>query len=279
MKDDFRAQLGGGAPDEADGRASKKSTSRIGALIIGALSGSVASFVASGGMSRGGRRAWLFPSAIMFAIAVVAIIAARASKKGRRTQRVAKTEQATTLGLTLRAESVKDTKKRFHTLPEIRRGGSIKRVYEGEIGGRRLVAFEHIQMIYTGNATLPILRTVYALETPAWPRVDIVPTQAIGAFIRRLFGRRGIELDLPEFNRRFRVVTPDEAFVVTLLSPDLQRHILDKPNVKWRLVGGWLCLVYNGKLRLDRAGKSLDRLARFAELIPPELEHWTAPTT
>lgn len=165
-------------------------------------------------------------------------------------------------------------KKTFRGLPEVRSGGSIKKVFGGERLGRAVVAFEHTFMISTGSVTMPIQRSVYAISTAPWPRVDVTPRSGFGYALARLLGRRGLELDVPEFNRRFAVRAEDENFALLLLTPDVQRHALSKPGVTWRTRGGWLFLVYSGALKTKRAGASVERLCGFLERTPPELEHW-----
>ena len=143
-----------------------------------------------------------------------------------------------------------------------------------QIDGRRLIGFEHVHIIHTGSTAAPVYRSVFALETPPWPSLTVRRKSALGAALRRMFGSRDLQFDLPEFNRRFRVTTNDPDFALVLLSPALQRHIMSKPSVIWRLMNGWLVLVYPGALRFDRAEASIARLRRFAELIPPELDAW-----
>ena len=68
----------------------------------------------------------------------------------------------------------------------------------------------------------------------------------------------------------------DEAFAVTLLSPEMQSFLLEKPEVRWRIRNGEVCLIYSGDLKPARIGASIDRLRRFWSLVPPELDAWTA---
>lgn len=165
-------------------------------------------------------------------------------------------------------------KKTFRGLPEVRSGGSIKKVFGGERLGRAVVAFEHAFVISTGSVAIPVQRSVYAVATAPWPRVDVTPRSGIGYAIARLLGRRGLELDVPEFNRRFAVRTEDENFALLLLTPEAQQHLLTRTGVTWRTRGGWLFLIYSGAMKTKRAGASVDRLCGFLERTPPELEHW-----
>lgn len=246
---------------------------RLMMVLAAAAVGVLLALSRSGSVPRGG-----FVVGIVFvAVVLVAILTARTVVAARRAgaeRESAREALSREHALTFRKSDEGVIKKRFRRLPEIKSGGKIKNVLTGELAGREMCAFEHVHVVHTGNAAVPVQRTVFALETPRWPRVDIKRKSALGAALRRLFGAKDLEFDLPEFNRRIRVTTPDPSFAITLLSPELQRHILTKPNVTWRLIDGWLCLIYSGALRFDRAAQSLERLETFWRLIPPELEYW-----
>lgn len=177
----------------------------------------------------------------------------------------------------LSADQKKRIRRLFLRLPEVKPGGSIKRTLEGKRADQSLIGFEHVHFIHTGQTAIPVTHTIYALQSSHWPRVDITPKRRFHRLLGMILRTHAIELDLPEFNARFRVVSDDSDFVVTLLSPELQRLILEKPDVAWRLIDGWVCLIYRGSMRYDRAASSIHRLEMFSGLIPPELAHWTAP--
>ncbi len=198
-----------------------------------------------------------------------------ARRKNKRRVKSTNTDQLSSLGLTQLENGEEEIKRRFSKLPALRHKGSIKKVFRGTLANRELFAFSHVYTMHTGQAPITVNTTIYAVKTPDWPKTNIVPANWITQRIGALFGRRSMKLDLPEFNRRFRVTTADESFAITLLSPELQKHILDKTSAKWRIVDGWLCLIYSGPLKLSRTPVSLRRLERFIELIPPELESWT----
>lgn len=206
---------------------------------------------------------------------VVCFVVARSVGAHQQQRQEATEEFAATHALAARAaRDTADLKREFRMLPEIKHGGSIRRAFEGFIAGRRFVLFEHVYMVHTGSAAVPVIRTIYAVETPRWPRVEVSPNRGLRRLIPQSFGRARLELDLPEFNRRMRVKAADPDFALTLLSPELQRHILSRPIGTWRLIEGWICLIEQGSLRLDRATRGIAHLQRFLELLPQELEYW-----
>ncbi|RMH27492.1 MAG: hypothetical protein D6693_05265 [Planctomycetota bacterium] len=244
-------------------------------LVVSLLAVLVAAVIIIGRSN--GAPQWRVPLLIIVIVAITAVILGRVALRRRAAHRSgeeARDPAAALAGLTPIDKPEKPLRERFGHLPEVRKHGSIKRAYRGERLGREVFAFEHSHVIHTGNAAIPVFKTIYAMQAPDWPRVSVTPRGTIGRLVGALFGRRGLELDLPEFNRRFTVRAEDEDFAVVLLSRDIQRHILAKPGVTWRVGRGWLCLIYNGRLRLPRAAASLDRLEAFASLIAPELERW-----
>lgn len=245
-------------------------------VILGAALGVVIAMAQSGAGRRGAVViVVIFAVVALFTVLLVEGISAEQRRRQEREQ--AKAALAREHGVTIRKTDDGAIKHRLRRLPEIKGGGKIKNVIEGELDGRLMYGFEHVHVVHTGNATIPVHRTIFAMETPQWPRVDIKRKGALGAALRRLLGRPDLRFDLPEFNRRMRVITSDASFAITLLSPELQEHILKKPSVVWRLLDGWLCLIHSGPMRFDRAPDSLARLESFWKLIPPELEYWQAP--
>ena len=81
-------------------------------------------------------------------------------------------------------------------------------------------------------------------------------------------------MENPAFNLRFKVKTDDDDFAIALLSPEMQEFMLTKTTVSWRIVENRICLIYSGRLKLNRMEPSLQRMRRFWELIAPELENW-----
>ncbi len=246
---------------------------RIILLLIAIGAGIVVAMAQSGSLRRGGIAALVVTAAIV-TVAVVLVWVFSTARHGREKQRQARIEFASEHPVIIRKSDAGELKRRFRQLPEIRNSGKIKHVIEGELDGRTMYGFEHMHVVNTGNAVIPVQKTVYAIETPAWPRVDIKRTSSVGRLFRRVFGKTDLQFDLPEFNRHMRVATTDPNFAITMLSPELQRHILSKTSASWRLMDGWLFLIYSGPMRFDRAPASMARLSEFWRHIPPELEFW-----
>jgi len=183
-------------------------------------------------------------------------------------------EAADRLGLSYRRKGDREFRRRFSGLPGVSRGGSIKHVMEGTIDGRELVVFESTYLLFTGQAVIPVQHTIYVAEAPDWPPTRISPRNWLARLAMSLGWRSGLMLENPEFNRRFKVTTENDDFVIALLSPQMQEFILSKTRARWRIDAGQVCLIYGGSLKVARMSVSVDRMRRFWELVPQELEAW-----
>jgi hypothetical protein len=194
--------------------------------------------------------------------------------RGKAGKTVSRELEAQRLGFTYTGKGDKEFRARFNFLVAVPRGASIRHIYEGSLDGRPIEVFQSSYMVSTGQTMIQVSHTIYAVEAPAWPATQIAARNWFGRLVRKLGRPTGLELDNPEFNRRFRLKTDDEDFAIALLSPEMQGFMLSKTSVKWRIASGRLCMLYNGTLNADRMEASLQRLRRFWALVPPELESW-----
>ncbi len=220
----------------------------------------------------------LFILAVLVAAVLAAVLAAAVwavrSQRGKNGKTASRELDAQQLGLTYRGKGDKEFRARFAFLAAVPRGASIRNVYEGSLDGRPIEVFQSSYMVSTGQTMIQVSHTIYAVEAPAWPATQIAARNWFGRLFRKLGRPTGLELDDPEFNRRFRLKTDDEDFAIALLSPEMQAFMLSKTSVKWRITPGRLCMIYSGTLKASRMEASLQRLQRFWELVPTELEAW-----
>jgi len=194
--------------------------------------------------------------------------------RGKAGKTVSRELAAQRLGFTYTGKGDKEFRARFSFLVAVPRGASIRHVYEGSLDGRPIEIFQSSYMVSTGQSMVQISHAIYAVQAPDWPATQIAARNWFGRLVRKLGRSTGLELDDPEFNRRFRLKTDDEDFAIALLSPQMQGFMLSKTSVKWRITPGLLCMLYNGTLNADRMEASLQRLRQFWELVPAELESW-----
>lgn len=159
-------------------------------------------------------------------------------------------------------------------LPEIKRRGGLRHVMRGEFEKRPFIAFQHTYQIFTGQGTAPVSHTVYSVQAPLWPRLSIERRHMIGRLYLKFTSKEPMVLEEPAFIRRFKVITANEDFALTVLHPEMQRFLLSKTTVAWHIGRGLLSLVYPGPMKVKRIGQSLDRLGTFLSLLPDELDAW-----
>lgn len=167
----------------------------------------------------------------------------------------------------------------FHGLPGVPRTANAKHVLRGTLEApghppRPFIAFQSTYLLNTGQAALPVSNSVYVVEAPDWPIVEISPRSTVSKVIRRFRPGRELVLENSYFNRTFKVFSPDEDFGLVLLSPQMQFFLVGKPDVRWRIGGGRVALIYKGGLKLNRVEESLERMRNFWAQVPPELDAW-----
>jgi hypothetical protein len=174
-------------------------------------------------------------------------------------------------------DATKTLRARYSDLPGLNRmRGTVKAAYRADLDGRPLIVFHHNFTTMAGNTPVVIDHTVYACEAPDWPTVKIAPRRFFSRLAMKFGKASGLMLENDQFNRTFWVGTGDEPFAVTLLSPEMQAFLLQRPDLRWRIRDRELVLIYRGSLKPQRVGASIARLRRFWSLVPPELDAWAA---
>jgi hypothetical protein len=142
------------------------------------------------------------------------------------------------------------------------------------LDGRDVAVYERSASALDPTTLVPtdiVVETFYVCTSPPWPFVRIRARRGLARVAYRLGRRPGLELDDADFNAAFRVEADDEDFAIVLLSPEMQRFMLEKTSVDWSVGPEGVKLFYRGKLRRSRMGASLDRLRRFWTFVPVEL--------
>lgn len=163
--------------------------------------------------------------------------------------------------------------KTVKTIPGISPKATNRHKLTGTVIDRAFLAFENTYMTFTGQVTIPVNHTVYTLAAPGnWSSITVSPRTQFARLARRFGFPRGLELESSQFNTMFKVKTNDQDFAIALLSPELQRFLLEKTNVTWHVEPSRVALIYAGPMKPDRIEPSLARLERFWTLIADELK-------
>jgi len=254
----------------------------VSTLIGLVIAGAVVLLVMGPGVGGPGRSATipivgLVVTAGLVMVVVFVMLAVRTHKRQQLRFRARAEELGESVGLKFDHDPEKGFHRRYTFLPEVKKSGKTTRLARGEIAGWPALFFEHSYIVSTGQTTVTVYHCVYATDAPNWPDVHVTPRHPLSKLLRAVGIRRGMLLDDPNFNHAFTVKTDDEPFAVTLLTPDVQRLMLENTRVRWRFTRERVFTVYKGQLKLDRMPLTIDRLERFWSLVPPEVRAWERP--
>ncbi len=246
----------------------------IGLLVACLLAGVCAMLLVNG--RSGGGNVWVLAAlggaGLVVAGVVVVIVLRTRTRRGSKPRPAE--ELAERLDLDFQAKAEAKFHRAFGSLPGIPRGGTVSHVFRGNLDGRSLTAFQHHYIIVTGQAMIPVYHIVFVTDAPNWPDVSIVRRNGLARLLYRLGMRRGLLLEDEVFNSALKIKTADEDFALTLIGPQMQKFLASTKGVNWAMGSGRLAMVQGGTLKVDRFEASLDRIRRFWELTPAELDAW-----
>lgn len=246
----------------------------IACLLAAAFGIGIVVLMRSGG--RGSLSGFLGPAAgIAIIAAFVVLVLALRARRGSATKRDASPVESTATRLGLAYEKrADDFHRQFGPLPGIPGNGKVRHVLSGTLGEHPLTVFQHTYVVNTGQGVFPVHHTAYVTDAPPWPSLTVSRRNVFGRLLLRVGVRRGLLLEDHVFNAAMRIRTDDEDFTLTLLHPEMQAFLAEKPSVTWRVHPGRCAMIYGGALRSDRIERSLERFGRFWTLVPPELMAW-----
>jgi hypothetical protein len=110
--------------------------------------------------------------------------------------------------------------------------------------------------------------TVVARQLPAvLGPLEIVP-ETVGQRIVRALGGQDVEVELADFNRRYRVTADDPKHALDLLNPRTVERLLAHGDASLRLRDGWAVSVAAGALQPDTAQERLSVLDDLLQEVP-----------
>lgn len=140
--------------------------------------------------------------------------------------------------------------------------------------GRTAVSFRYtfaVQGGGDGSSTVTHEHHVVAVLLPAsLPPLDVVP-ETIGTTIAKAFGGQDIRFESADFDRRWRVTSPDLRFAHDVVHPRTMSRLLepDLAGMRFRFVGDALLTWTLGRPRLDSVRWTAARLDEMIDLVPP----------
>lgn len=116
----------------------------------------------------------------------------------------------------------------------------------------------------TTTSTTSYAYTVAARRLPAPLGPLQILRESVGQKVARAFGGQDVEVELADFNRRYRVTADDPKHALDLLNPRTVERLLAHQDASLRLRDGWAVSIVQGELQPDRAQ---ERLAVLDDLL------------
>ena len=210
---------------------------------------------------------------LIAAASVVFILILIGARAGMRSSagRLKPAAAAESLGMAYQKSADGEFRKAWHALPDTPKHGKTQHVLFGIVRDVEVTAFQHTTTTMAGSTPIVIVKSVYSCPVPGWPDLEIRRRGALGRWMFGFGTAGGVRTGDVRFDREWQATSEDRRFLEELLSSDrLRAFITGKQSVKWRVVKGRLCLIYQGSLRGDRVGTSIDRLLGFLEATPAD---------
>ncbi|MHC4947573.1 MAG: hypothetical protein ACYTG1_04850 [Planctomycetota bacterium] len=130
-------------------------------------------------------------------------------------------------------------------LQDLRTGaGSVTFTAAGPVDGVDLELIEHRCLLRSHRTSRLIVHTVLTAPCPdSWPRTSLSGESVMG-LCGPIVGFQDLQLQCPQFNRRWRVKAEDEAFARRLLTADVQTFLADAPgDERWEIGRGTISCI------------------------------------
>jgi len=147
-------------------------------------------------------------------------------------------------------------------------------------GGRTFCSFLYTYVVSSGKSSTTVMRTVVMVRLPATlPALSVTP-ERIGDKLQKFFGGQDIELESDEFNQRFRIKSPVEAFAYGVLHPRMMEWLMGPASglVPFRIEGPDLLCWREGVPDYATLDGQLAAMCDFVDQIPQGVfEQYAAP--
>ncbi|MFM9956968.1 MAG: hypothetical protein ACKVZJ_02745 [Phycisphaerales bacterium] len=212
---------------------------------------------------------------VVGAIVAVIIASARAAAK-KRAELVA---LAASFGLTYLPKGDKAFVKAWSIVKPLSKNGTAKHVLYGTLNsGLTLTVFEHQYAVSTGKSVHVITHSVFAVESPDWPKVSLQRRGMVAKWFLDLMGgnRDQPDDDEPEgppgFARNWAILTDDPAFADHMLTPELRAVIDGAEKVPWWWFdGGKVTVLIGSALTAEVFRRGVELIEAACAVLPADL--------
>ncbi|GAB3293045.1 hypothetical protein EK0264_11975 [Epidermidibacterium keratini] len=148
------------------------------------------------------------------------------------------------------------------------RSHKAKHVMTGEHNGRPLVVFEHYWVTGSGDDRETHHAMVTALQLPrVLPELTVTREGMMGSLARRM-GIKDIELESDDFNRAYKIKSPNRKFAYDVLHPRFMEWMLSVNADGFTINSGYLVYATGGRLEIEQVDGKIAYLDTVAERIP-----------
>jgi hypothetical protein len=104
----------------------------------------------------------------------------------------------------------------------------------------------------------------------SFPGLIIAPENILTK-VGKLFGQEDIEVESPEFSRKFSIRSDDKTFAQDFCQARLTDFLLGRPAVNLEVSGRFLAFVYHGRISPQQLQEKLDLAVEVRERLPGHL--------
>jgi hypothetical protein len=154
--------------------------------------------------------------------------------------------------------------------------------------GRRIRSFDAQYTVSTGKSSVTYYYTLATIELRCPVPEMTVAHEGLWDRVKEFFGHHDVVVGNEEFDKKFRINCPDEAFVRSLLMSEMQDRFLHQGPWSFYLTGNQLVLMKSSLAQPTELGEMLNEGAFIADRIEqPEtlsqvryaLHHASAPVS
>lgn len=218
---------------------------------------------------------------VAVAVAFIVALSVRAAKIAKKLREAIRAG-AESMGLSYLAKGDREFVKAWSAIKPLSKSGRATNVLFGVLpSGLNLTAFLHQYTVSTGKSAHVVTHSVFALDTPAWPRVEVRRRNAVAKWFRGLLGSDKPDIDAPEgasgFERDWVVDAEDPLFANQLLTVGVRDALSAGETVAaWWFVGGKLAALHAGAMKPETLGAHIELVERVWEAIDESLK-WGVP--
>jgi hypothetical protein len=229
---------------------------------------------------------WLIPAILILALVLCVFVAGFVivvTVRDRRRKQAELQAAVAAMGLSFMPKGDKDFAAAWSVIKPLHKGGSVTNVIFGSLAsGLTVTAFKHLYLVSTGQGAHVVHHAVVAVDTPAWPRIEIKRRNAVMKWLQGALSRKKPDLGEPApdepdggrvaFDRDWTVDAEDPAFAEAVLTDPVRLAMsVHEKAVAWWFVGGKMAVLRSDALTPDLLAESISQIESVWAALPDDL--------